>query len=516
MRGRANNATRMQAGSGWGFAGLSIAVLLLLVLWMYRETVLYVSAFWNRWDSGESYAHGYLTLAICLYLVYRQRHTLARLTPCVSATALAAVAASSLIWLVAAVTDVLMVQTIALLLLILSVLWATLGNQVIRHLVIPVLILIFAIPIWSPLPPILQEVTADATFRIVRLIGMTVFRQEQLLIFPAGQLSVDEDCSGVSYLLPALVLGMLYAYLNYQAFWSRLLVVVIAGGAAILANILRVVVVVQQAYVTDMQTPLVREHFNLGWLLFGGLVFVLLLVDYGISRYTVSVRTGGQLDGGEAVGTGCAYSFLRQLGILVATGALLASGPAIAWWAQNQSETVQVAEVTMPAGAVGWSGPSVSPDTWMPVFHGAVAGKSAYQKDGYELYLYIGYYPIQKQGSELIFYRNRISNEDQWRTMHLHGHTVTIDGQTVLEQEVRSVSGRQRLVWYWYRVSGFNTTNQYKAKGLQLLGMMTGEPQASVVIVAVDIDDVDRTRQAMRDFISSMRPSLSRVADGKF
>ena len=86
----------------------------------------------------------------------------------------------------------------------------------------------------------------------------------------------------------------------------------------------------------------------------------------------------------------------------------------------------------------------------------------------------------------------------------------------MLEQELISASGKQRLVWYWYRVAGFNTTNQYMAKGLQLLGMVTGKPQASVVAVAVDVDDVDSTRQAMRDFISSMGPSLTLVADGKF
>ena len=100
--------------------------------------------------------------------------------------------------------------------------------------------------------------------------------------------------------------------------------------------------------------------------------------------------------------------------------------------------------------------------------------------------------------------------------MHLQGRTVTIGAQTVLEQELESASGQQRLVWYWYRVAGFDTTNQYKAKGLQLLGLVMGEPQASVVAVAVDIDDIDRTRQAMRDFISSMGPSLSVVADGGF
>ena len=146
-----NNSLR----SGWGIAGLSIAVLLFLTLLFYRETALFVMGHWNRWDSGEYYAHGYLAVTISLYLIYRQRAILASLTPCPSFIALFAVAASSLLWLAALLVDVLMVQIVALLLLIISAIWATLGRQVTRQLLFPILIIGFAIPIWDPLPPVL-------------------------------------------------------------------------------------------------------------------------------------------------------------------------------------------------------------------------------------------------------------------------------------------------------------------------------------------------------------------------
>ena len=91
-----------------------------------------------------------------------------------------------------------------------------------------------------------------------------------------------------------------------------------------------------------------------------------------------------------------------------------------------------------------------------------------------------------------------------------------VDGQAVLEQGLKSVSGKRRLVWYWFRVAGFNTTSQYRAMALQLLGLVTGKPQASVVAVAVDIDDIDSARDTMRDFITAMGPTLTMVADGQF
>jgi EpsI family protein len=207
---------------------------------------------------------------------------------------------------------------------------------------------------------------------------------------------------------------------------------------------------------------------------------------------------------------------VKHLIVLASTGALLASGPVIAWWSQSQSETVQMHEIVMPPGAAGWSGPSVSQVTWRPVFHGAVTGMGTYQKEGHNLHLYIGYYPEQKQGSELIFYENRISNEDLWRTVHLQGSMVDIGGLKVLEQEIKSTSGGHILIWYWYRVAGVNTTNPYMAKGLQLLGVIAGKPQASVIAVAGEIADANIARQSMRGFISAIGPSILQMADGDF
>ena len=66
-----------------------------------------------------------------------------------------------------------------------------------------------------------------------------------------------------------------------------------------------------------------------------------------------------------------------------------------------------------PQGLDGWSGPSVTDDNWLPVYHGAIEALRTYSKHGHELHLYIGYYPLQRQGSEVISDLNRISESVQ-------------------------------------------------------------------------------------------------------
>jgi len=503
-----------QSSKGWGIASLTIAILLLLILVLYRETSLYLAGIWAQWRNG-SYGHGFLVLAISLYLVFYQRKALAKLSPCPSFFALVAVAIFSMIWMSATLADVQVVQSAVLLALIMSVIWAVSGPQVAQRLLFPLLFIGFALPVWSPLLPFLQAITTDVSFWLARISDVPALRLEHLIILPAGQLLIGESCSGLHYLLAALTLGVLYAYLNYQRLWSRFLIVMIAAGSAIIANILRVFIVVYLAYATGMQHPLVADHLSLGWYLFGGLVLLLLFVDAMFHRHAGNLDSGAwpRIDAVEV--PVCNRGAMQRLLTFAAAVILIASGPALAWWIERQTGFPQEITVKLPAGIGGWSGPLSTHDSWIPTYHGAFAEKGVYRKAEHEVYLYVGYYPSQTQGQELINDLNRISSKKNWQMRYPHGRTRKIDNQMVLEQVLESSSGQQRLVWYWYSVAGWLTTNEYEAKVIQVLGMFTGNRQASVIALAADFgDDAGDVRKVLRGFLSAMGQPLAQLIDG--
>jgi exosortase A len=496
---------------GWRSTGVGVSLLLVVVLFLYRDTVLYLVGIWNQLKIGE-YAHGYLVVAISLYLVYRQRRVLSGLTPCPSITALPVIAAAALLWLMATLVDVMVLQPVALLLLILSVIWAGLGPRITRHLLLPVLFIGFALPIWSSLSVVLQQVTTDVVFWLARFSEVPVMRQDHVLILPSGQLSVEEACSGLRYLLAALTLGVLYAYLNYSRLSARVLVVLVAAAAAILANILRVFIVVYLAYVTRMQHPLVHDHLNLGWMLFGGLVFLLLLLDLGFSR---PVAGADPTDADIAPAVRCKHGPFGRAMLFVASLLLIASAPVLARWAQQSLPVAGDTRLFFPTAVQGWSGPSETRDDWMPEYHGAVADLRAYHRDGDEVYVYIGYYPRQSQGRELINELNRIANDGVWQTEPRSERAVSVDDRPVLERVIISPTGKQRLVWYWYHVGGRQTTNRYMAKALEVLGLVTGRHQAFVTAVAVDIVTGENdAKRLLHDFVSVMEQPIARMMDG--
>ena len=485
-----------------------------MMMLMYHETVLYLVGLWNQLKIGE-YGHGYLILAISGYLILRKRRALSPLTPCPYYPALLAILAASLLWMLAVLVDVLVLQTVGLLLLILAIMWTMLGKQVTGKLLFPILFIGFAIPIWFPLAPLLQDLSADVVFRFIRALGIPAFRQDNEIVLPAGTLSITEACSGLRYLLPGLALGTLYGYLNYATFSARCIVLLISAVAAVLVNIIRVFIVVYLGYETDMQHPFVEDHLTLGWYLFGGMMVVLLAVDALLNSHYHPPETGSTEGGNNSLLVSCVKGKLQHMAILVAGLVLLSAGPAAAYWVNHQPppENKQ-SELKLPSGTGGWKGPADSDNDWMPEYRGAIARKQAYQKGDKHIDLYIGYYLVQKQGKELINDLNRISNRDIWYSRNPKGRLHQVGDRMVLEQLLERDGGEQRLVWYWYRVAGQYTVNPYQAKVLQVLGLVTGNPQASIMAIAVKSgDDITGARKVLEEFVSIMETSLAKLTE---
>ncbi|MEE9302496.1 MAG: exosortase A [Thiotrichaceae bacterium] len=500
-----------QSSYNWRIAVFSVSALLLVLLFIHHETVLYLIRLWNDLEHGE-YGHGYLILAVSGYLILRNRQALSLLTPCPSYLALLPILAISSLWILAVLVDVLLLQVISLLLFILTIVWAMFGNQLTRKLLFPILFIGFAIPIWFPLNSVLQDLSANVVFRFIRVLGIPAFLHENEIVLPAGTLSITKACSGLRYFLPGLALGALYGYLNYVTYSARLIVLLISAGAAVLVNIIRVFIVVYFGYVTDMQHPFVRDHLALGWYLFGGMVIILLVVDTWLNHHCQSPQSSNTNTNRSI---SCGKGKLQHMVILVSSIVLLSIGPVTLYQIDHKSSLEHTkTELEFPSGTGGWKGPVDSDNDWMPKYRGAITKKQAYRKDNKHIDLYIGYYQVQKQSKELIYYANRISNQDIWRSLNPKGRIRQTKNRVVLEQLLERDSGEQRLVWYWYRVAEQDTVNAYQAKALQALGLVTGNSQAYITAIAINCDDdITNTRKVLDEFLSIMEASLTKLTE---
>jgi len=476
----------------WFTAGISITLLLLLTLFMYQHSVLYLIGKWNQLEAGE-YGHGYLVLLISLYLVFDNRQKLKAMTPCPEYRAVLAVLGASVLWLSAALVDIETIRTVGLFLLIASVIWAVLGNRVMRLLIFPVFYIIFAIPAWFPLSPLLQEFTADVVFWLIRVMEIPALRIENMIVLPAGRLSVEEACSG------------------------RLMVVLISAAAAVLANIVRVFIVVYLGYSTEMQHPLISDHLMFGWYLFGGVVAILLVSDMLLHKGR-SHGSDEEPDTEPGAPVLCQKAVSKYVVVTLLCAFFVSAGPAITFLKSGYQPVVSSSsQVTQLLEAGKWSVIENKQDDWMPQYHGAIEHKVVLQDNKHrEVSLYLGLYPVQTQGKELIYYLNKISDGEIWHARYQRAKRYDTDGLQVLEQVLQKDDGSQLLVWYWYHVAGQDVVNKYHAKVLQLLGFINGKQQASVVAVAARLDgEAAHTREILTQFTVDMKPSLLRVIDDR-
>lgn len=225
-----------------------VAVLILLVL--YRDT------FWTmtgKWRDDVAFTYGFVVAPLSLWLAWRKRDYLSRATLVPSWLGVAAMALCAALWIIARGTSVAVAEQFAVVAMLPALTLTVIGVPATRVLAFPLGFLFFMVPFGREIVPWLMHATADMATLALQSSGIPVHRSHTYLTIPGGSFEVARACSGVAFLMTALVLGVLYAHLNYSSWRKRLLCVLAAVMVPVLANGVRVYITIAVSYLTDMR-----------------------------------------------------------------------------------------------------------------------------------------------------------------------------------------------------------------------------------------------------------------------
>jgi len=249
-------------------------VALVLGLWVicalvYWPSARALNALWTSPAQEEAYTHGYLVLLISLWLTVRDRKRLAAeprtpLTP----GALAALLLLSALWLWAWRASIQVLHMMLLPLILYTAIAAALGWRAARTQAFPIGYLYFALPFWSSINFIFQTMSAKVTGALMWLTGIAGYMRGDLIHLAGGTVRIAGDCSGLHEFIVGLALAALYCKMCDLSRRQSLLAIGLMGVLATAVNWIRIFTVVIAAYVTDMHSSLVRNHYWLGWWLF--------------------------------------------------------------------------------------------------------------------------------------------------------------------------------------------------------------------------------------------------------
>jgi exosortase len=220
------------------------------VLWLVAAGLLLLYAptltwLWDRWTMSVWHnAHGVLIVAAIAYLVRRELSARSQLPPASSAWGFVFLAPALLSHALDAGMHTQLLSAVSLVLAVPGLALLFLGVERTRSIAFLLFFLMLALPIplaaTEQLHLVLRQVATAATALVIPWFGIPLYAEGTSLLIPNGTLQIADACSGFSTLYAAVAVACLTAY-GCPAPGRRLLVLLLAAPIAILANVLRVI-----------------------------------------------------------------------------------------------------------------------------------------------------------------------------------------------------------------------------------------------------------------------------------
>lgn len=471
----------------WRRPLLVLGLLVAAIFVLYRDTVAGMVGIWAR---SDTFAHGFLVLPISLWLVWRGRDRLLPLQPRASLPWLLPLALAAVAWLLGDLASVNGLMQFALVAMLVLAVPLTLGRAPTRAMLFPLLFLFFCVPVGEFLLPVLMEWTADFTVAALRLSGVPVFREGLQFVIPSGSWSVVEACSGVRYLIASLMVGSLFAYLNYQSLRKRLLFVGVSILVPIIANWVRAYMIVMLGHLSDNRIATGVDHLVYGWVFFGIVIMIMFMIG---ARWSDPDRPRQPAAAALPAAGGAATSLQwTALALALAVAAL----PPVAVYAMGTQVTQAPVVLASPlvAGQAGWTASTDAPD-WQPHFKAASAQSHVlYRRARQVVGVYVAYYRQQDKQRKLVSSVNALVTSDD-PVWHAVGHAQTqvrSDGAQVAWRSTDLLGNtggglaaprRHRSVWQTYWVDDRFTPGDVQAKLRGVLGLLSGHGDDGAVLI---------------------------------
>ena len=196
------------------------------------------------WSGSPEFSHAPLIPLISAFLVWQQKDGLEQVEFKASWAGVLLALIGALVAIAGVLASLFPVSQYGAVIAVYGVVLAAVGPTVFRRLWAPLLILLLMVP----LPDFLlrnvsaqmQLISSSIGVGFMRLFGVSVYLEGNVIDLGGYQLQVAEACDGLRYLFPLMTLGFIMAYFFKAALWKRVLLFLSSIPITILMNSLRV------------------------------------------------------------------------------------------------------------------------------------------------------------------------------------------------------------------------------------------------------------------------------------
>jgi exosortase D (VPLPA-CTERM-specific) len=498
---------------------------ILLALIGFGESLLNLI---TRWNEQEEYSHGYLIVAVAICLLWLRRDALRRNIGQPSWSGPFLVLLALCLHIVGQLSSILILSQVGFVIAIIGIILGTGGYELLKTAIFPIAFLLFAIPlpyfIDAKLTLQLQLVSSELGVFFIRLIGLPVYLDGNIIDLGNYRLQVVEACSGLRYLYPLLSLSFLAAYLFRAPIWQRAVIFLSAIPIAVGMNGLRIglVGILVDRYGTAMADGML--HLFEGWMIFIA-CSILLIAE----MYLLALFSGKALSERITIlKMPIVIPYLSdakpiiQRPLLICL-ALLCAGSILVFKVSGREESIQPRSrfVEFPAQLARWQG------------HPQLLDAETEKKLGFDDYilsdfteavgdtvnLYVAYYDSQRKaesphspivcmpgGGWIITKIQQIEYDDS-------GHAQPLN-RLVIEK-----GSAKQLVYYWFNERGRIITNEYWAKIYLLVdAIVMNRTDGALVRLVTPIRANESEEEGdvrLQSFMKTALPSLAKFLPGR-
>lgn len=433
----------------------------------------------HRWQTQEEYSYGYLIPVIVGWLLWTRRRAIVASVGQPSWIGPSLILVAALMHVVGRLSALFFLSQLGFILVLFGIALGVGGYSLLRVVFVPLLYLIFAIPmpyfIEASLSWRLQVVSSQLGVFFIRLSQIPVFLQGNVIDLGNYKLQVVDACSGLRYLYPLLSLSFLAAYLFQTSMRQRVLVFLSAIPITILMNSLRIGLVGITVDTFGPQAANHALHMFEGWVIFLACAGV-LVAEMGILARFASGKSFFELFYAPVIaGAGSSRRdssrFVRWAPL--ATCLVLLGATGLAGFVVSTRQEIYPQRrtfATFPTTLGQWKGEpsSLGPDVRRVLGFSDYIISDYARPNGHPVNLYVAYYASQRSGvsphSPSVCIPGNGWRITEFERTHYRLNHVSIP----INRAIITRNSDKELVYYWYDERGRNIANEYWSKLLLL------------------------------------------------
>ncbi|MCG8035550.1 MAG: VPLPA-CTERM-specific exosortase XrtD [Candidatus Thiodiazotropha taylori] len=481
----------------WGLYGL-ITVILVLGYWDGLSDMV------SRWSDKEEYGYAFFLPFISIYLIWQKRHDLAKLEYKPSHSAVVFILFAGFLFFIGEIATTFTLVQYALILTIISLSYALLGLRAFKLIAGPLFILFFIVPlppfIYNNLSGQLQLISSDIGVQVIRLFGISVFLEGNVIDLGEYKLQVVEACNGLRYLFPLVSLSYLAAYLFRVELWKRVVVFLSSIPITVLMNSFRIGVIGVLVENWGQEQADGFLHYFEGWVVFMSCLVILMVEMSVLAKIGAPQRALKDVFGFEAAKPLPEGLTLRIRPITSVHYAILVSVTLIAVSSlyvnsQQQIKPDRQDFSTFPLQVGKWKGDdemleeiylkSLKLDDY--IIGDYTSSQSSFVN------FYIAYYSSQQAGSAAHSPRSCIPGggweinkvtEKEIQGLVVNGAPLKVNRLVIKRGESK------KLVYYWFQQRGRVITNEWLVKWYLFLdGLTKNRTDGALIRLTTNISD---------------------------